>query len=82
VSKHSIYKADCATLSTDFSNAADMTSSLVSGLLYATLSDETVAKTYDFCLKVTATDIFIDVPSLVFKVCSLSTIIPSVAIIL
>jgi len=77
VSKHALYLTGCSTLSTDFSNAADLTPSASSGILYATLADATVGATYNFCLKVEAGDLSITVPSLEFKICSSTSVTSS-----
>jgi len=66
VSKHALYKSDCSTPSTDFINADSLTET--EGFLYAELKDGTVPATYYLCAKVYASNIFIDVPSLVFTV--------------
>jgi len=50
-----LYSADCTTaISTAFTNAADLTSSLVGGFFYGSLVDVIKASAYEFCLKLKA----------------------------
>jgi len=56
VSKYVLYTKGTSSVSTAFSNAADLTASLDSGFLYATLSDPTVGGIYEFFLEVHAGD--------------------------
>jgi len=52
VTNHALYTKDCSTLSTDFKNAASLT--VLNGYLYAELVNKIIPKTYEFCLKVSA----------------------------
>jgi len=55
----------------------------VSQYLYATLADATTAATYNFCLKITSPkpSAIKTVPSLEFKICSSTTIVPPAAMV-
>jgi len=60
-----LFSADCTTaVSTAFSNAVDLTSSLVSGFYYGSLNDVTTVSIYEFCLKVSAAGLSKTVPGL------------------
>jgi len=78
VSTHALYETGCSTLSTAFSNAGSLT--VVGGFLYADLADKTLGAVYTFCLKVEAGGLSITVPSLVFKICSSTTVTSSEAV--
>jgi len=84
VNQHVLYGKGTSAVSPAFSNAADLTNSLDNGVLYATLDDDAVAETYEFFYKaVTSTSsLYQQVTGLKFVICSLSTITPSVEIVL
>jgi len=52
VTKYVLYNKGTSSVSTAFSNAADLTASLDSGFVYATLADATVGAIYEFDLEV------------------------------
>jgi len=68
VTAETIFDKDCQTLSKYFENANNLISSLSNGYLLAKLADDTIPKTYEFCLKIVSSGYTITIQNLVFVI--------------